>query len=166
MQPYERLRTGDVAGTVGSRASAFPLTRSIEPADVAPQAAAPPVLLSPAEYPMPVLLPPPASLAVEPEAVGTSGRADAVAPAPRPARVRRSPTTVFLEFGGNRYFTSGSPVAFDAARFVRVGDHHGFPVYTAKDGPSSTIYVPVAGNLSEFVSPYSTRPARPASSRR
>ena len=48
---------------------------------------------------------------------------------------------MFIAFEGSKYFSSGSPVLLDS-RFVRVGEYHGFPVYT-RGGDSTTIYVPV-----------------------
>ena len=46
LQPYERRRDGDVAGTVGNSAPSFPVDRDYEPSlwDAVPQAAGPPVL--------------------------------------------------------------------------------------------------------------------------
>jgi hypothetical protein len=152
MQPYERPRTGELAGTVGSTMPSFPVARAPELAAL-PQVAASPVQASP------VTLAAPVASAVEPQVVGTAGR---VTTAVRPARtpIRRSPSRVFIEFGADRWFSSGVPVAFDANRFVRVGEYHGFPVYTLENGPSSTIYVPLVRDQSNFVTPYSTRRRR------
>jgi hypothetical protein len=154
MQPYERPRTGELAGTVGSTTPSFPVARAPELAPLS-QAAASPVLAAPVTLSAPVVS------AAGPQAVGTSGRVTPT-PAVRPATtpIRRRASSIFIEFGSDRWFSSGTPVVLDATRFVRIGEYHGFPVYTLKNGLSSTIYVPLAGDQSEFVTPYSRRRGR------
>jgi hypothetical protein len=151
MQPYERPRTGELAGTVGSTTPSFPVARAPELAPL-PQAVS---LVQSA----PLTLSAPIVSVAEPQAIGTSGR---VTPALRPATrpIRRKPSSIFIEYGSDRWFSGGTPVALDATRFVRIGEYHGFPVYSLKNGPSSTIYVPLAADQSEFVTPYVRRRSR------
>jgi hypothetical protein len=170
MQPYERPRTGDVAGTVGSTAPSFPVSISAVSSSVAAYQApgAPPQLMVSDDR---LVTPVPTSTLgtsrVVTEPVGMAGAPEppptvAVAPVPLPApgSIRRRPSRIFITFGGERYFTSGVPVTFDAARFVRLGDHHGFPVYAEAQGSSSTIYIPVSSGLAEVVAPYVRQGAR------
>src|SRR4030095_9199989 len=51
LQPYERRRDGDVAGTVGSTAPSFPVTRDVEGTTGLHQAQGPPTSLSGARLP-------------------------------------------------------------------------------------------------------------------
>lgn len=170
MQPYERRRTGEMAGTSGSSAPSFPVT---SPAEIAPgmvtaspvlQAAAPPMLGSPIVFDntparqTAVLVAP---MAAPPQAVGTSGRAPLpvgtsgrVAPAPA-ARRPQAANGIFIEFNDARWFSSGPPALFDAKIFERVGELRGLPVYTAR-GRRATIFVPVAEGL-DLLAPYSKR---------
>ena len=50
---------------------------------------------------------------------------------------------VWLEFRGARYYSDGAAAPFDAKRFTRVGEYHGFPVYRAKEGNVEAIWVAV-----------------------
>ncbi len=162
MQPYERRRAGELAGTVGSTAPSFPVALSSDAsADYAafgPQAPAPPRLADPAFD---------ARLFMGPEPVGTTGVALAASlPAPPPlvdlavqARRRRaeSPNAIFVQYDAARWFSSGPAVAFDESRFVRIGEKDGFPIYRERRGPASTIYVPVAKDAAGALAPYARR---------
>ncbi len=181
MQPYERRRTGELAGTVGSTAPSFPVAlssdRSAEDAGFGPQAAAPPALWDPlfdaghwGQTPGAALLTPPGS---DPgravtysaagssrsglESVGTTGVALVDLAALTRRRRAESPNAIFFQYDGVRWFTSGSPLAYDAARFIRAGEKDGFPVYRARRGQASTIYVPVAKDASDALAPYTRR---------
>lgn len=163
-QPYERRRDGDLAGTVGSSAPSFPVTLASEEAlagesPSVPQAAAPPMrgrLLFADDFAVP-------------RPVATTGT---VAPAmtdaaaltpPRPVAVRRVPRRpdaingIFITYAGDRWFSSGPTVLFDAARFEAAGSREGFPVYRDRTAPGPTIYVPVTAGATGLVAPYSTR---------
>jgi hypothetical protein len=162
MQPYERRRAGDIAGTVGSTASSFPVALSSDEssgyATFGHQAPAPPRHADPAFD---------AALFNGPEPVGTTG-IGAAAPlaAPPPlvdlavqARRRRaeSPNAIYFQYDGARWFSSGSAVPFDASRFVRTGEKDGFPIYRTRRGPAATIYVPVAKDAAGALAPYTRR---------
>jgi hypothetical protein len=162
MQPYERRRDGELAGTKGSTAPAISpdLAPSVSPTTAASslgapspamtQAAAPPFVTAPviADEPLPLAVaaaaPTPASLtATAPQPVGSSGRA-AINPPRRPIRVRPgAANAAYVEFDNARWLNAGPPVSMDTRSLTRVGESHGFPVYAARPG-SSTIYIPLA----------------------
>jgi hypothetical protein len=164
MQPYERPRAGDIAGTVGSTTPTFPVQASFGPfagtltvPPVAQAAGAPMVRSAGEREEMPPETTAPASAATS-EAVGTSGRVP-LSRVERPVPVPRRPKAangIFVEFDNVRWFSSGVPVAFDPTRFRRIGELRGFPVYTAPGDGSSTIYIQIGEGL-EVVAPYSKR---------
>jgi hypothetical protein len=160
MKPYERPRTGDLSGTVGSRTPALPVPPGGAGADlrrpaVPAQASAPP---------RPVAAPPGPAIVVEAaeggnRTAGTSGTAGSLASlasastpqaasAPVRSRVETIPPAatnegLWVEYEGRRWYSAGPAVAFSPDRFTPVGDHHGFPVYRERSGAPETIYVTV-----------------------
>lgn len=163
MQPYERRRAGDVAGTVGSTTPSFPgVTPSEQGAQTTAatagivQAPAPPtgVADSAVELDAHRVVRPEASPDARP--VGTSGR---VAPRPaRPLRTAERPkglNGVYVEFDRQRYFSSGAPVLIGRGTFERIGEHHGLPVYV-QPGDWRTIYIPIQRNA-DLMGQYSRR---------
>jgi hypothetical protein len=174
MQPYERRRDGQLAGTVGSYTPSFPVATSRDIMIGAPaavpmaEAPAPPMLEKPeaiGSAPRPAPAPPtfaPMSTTANPpltlSATGTASEAT------RPIRLMPQPIVrradaqngVFVEYDGARWFSSGPPAALDPTRFTRIGEVHGFPVYSARDGKPSTIYMPVARDV-DVVAPYTKR---------
>jgi hypothetical protein len=184
MQPYERRRTGEIAGTSGSSAPSFPVA---SPAEMAlgtggavplPQAAGPPTLLgSPIPFEeavarpssalalpsvAPVAVPNDVRMAPMPapqQPVRVAGSVRAAAPVRRPAtRVPLAANGVFIEFDNARWFSSGPARLFDAKTFTRIGELRGFPVYTTR-GSGATIFIPVAEGL-DLVAPYTRRDKR------
>lgn len=174
MQPYERRRAGDIAGTAGSTTPAFPIVTPPEEGldrspGLLPQAAAPPsrVATSIGDTSRELTDATPGTgetvTAPAPTPVGTAGRDVAVrAPSPAPAgplRTARRPqglNGVFVNFDNRRWFSSGPAVEFSSARFVRVGEYEGFPVY-AEPGNAGTIYVDSTAGDRGFLTPYSVR---------
>jgi hypothetical protein len=156
VQPYERPRTGVLAGTAGSIASSFPTGVDVQ---ATPPEGLNQALAAPAQAPAYEALGAPALIATEvtppalaqPTVVGTSGR---TAPTP-PSRVTtlRPPTglnAMWIEYDGRRWVSAGKAVDYDAARLTEVGSYRGFSVYT-RDGQSSTIYIPAApGKLAPY----------------
>jgi hypothetical protein len=63
---------------------------------------------------------------------------------------------VYVEYGKARYFADGPAVAFDPARFARVGDYHGFPVFQQK-GREKTLYLPATMGADATLVPYRAR---------
>jgi hypothetical protein len=153
MRPYERLRSGELAGTVGNRTPSFPTAPDVETSEPAARAgmAMPPIAVDtePAER---------ADGDRARRAVGTSGSFIV----PRPARseeplaiegARRRHTIVesippprmnsgiWLEFDGKRWYSAGTAVPYSADRFTPIGDHRGFPVYRDKAEKSDEIFI-------------------------
>lgn len=167
MQPYERRRAGEIAGTVGSTAPGFPVAITGEPSREAAgiaQAPAPPTEAPYANLPATA---PRANVVVPavPRA-GTVGTAGAVLPGQTHAPARRGSRTalrpkglngMFIEFDHARWFNSGPATTLDPGRFTRVGDYRGFNVYRDRGRPGDTIYVQLADNVASFVTPYSRR---------
>jgi hypothetical protein len=177
MQPYERRRTGQIAGTSGSTVSALPVETpsAVGGSSAAPilQAPAPPTFASPPvvdefaeSLPLPAAIPsepgrgtgrePRARVESPNPAVGTGGR---VASSQRPATTqirRQAANGIFVEFQNGRWFSSGPPESLDPRILTRIGEWHGFPVYVAGGARDSTIYIPIAQGL-ELLAPYSKR---------
>ena len=128
MQPYERRRTGELAGTTGSTAPSFPV-------DVATERTFDAARLDVVTESEP--LPPP---------VGTAGATPAPAVATPVARPRPpSPANgIFIRFRGERWYSQGTPIPFDASRMRRIGEHEGLPLYASTRG--DTLFVPVVRN--------------------
>lgn len=164
MQPYERRRSGDVAGTVGSSMPSFPVVRSSEPSgESMPQAAAPPAFFETSAAdrsaaPAAGVIVPPAEPA---PAIGSTGR---IYPAPRtaapPARAPQGANALFIDFGGRRWFSEGPATPLTRTQAVRIGEHHGFAVYAAPGGDPAEIFLPVSKDADDFVARYVRRPAR------
>jgi hypothetical protein len=171
MQPYERRRDGQLAGTVGSYTPSFPVATSRDllmgTAAAVPmaEAPAPPMLERPETLPWDGRTVP-----ASPAFVKMSTASDSLARMDTPDRVTRpsiparpplvrradAQNGVFVEFDGARWFSSGPPVALDLARFTRVGELRGFPAYAARDGDPSTIYMQVGRGI-DVVAPYTRR---------
>ena len=161
MQPYERRRDGDLAGTTGSSAPSFPVVHPMEQArlDYVPgvgirQAAAPPL-----SYGVFVADTEP-GIGVGGAAASTVGMAGGESTTPRgPVVSARRPegvNGVYVEYGGMRYFADGPSVEFTASRFTRVGEYHGFPVYREK-GRERTLYLPATLGTQQTLVPYRAR---------
>jgi hypothetical protein len=139
MQPYERRRDGDLAGTVGSQAPSFPVARRAGAPPGVPQAAAPPTQA-------PVYFPDTRASSLGrdwPAPAATTGPPPAVAAAAVPARRPGPRDGIFIEFQGARWYSaSAAPVHIDQAALARVGERHGMPLYRRAGDPA--IYVPVS----------------------
>jgi hypothetical protein len=140
MRGYERRREGELAGTTGSRVPAFPVEIRSGSATAGEE-----------------------RMVTVPDSVGTGG----LAPLPEPAVPRRSPTRVesvprprandgiWLEYGGERWYSDGPAVVFDDRRFVQIGEYRGFPVYRDNDRGAEEIWVRVV--VDGPVAPYTKR---------
>ena len=155
LQPYERRRAGDVAGTAGSTTPSFPVDSYAEGRVDLPQASAPPMqgtaLVSSA---------PAASTdlsAQVPQPTATTGMN---VPPAGPLRTARQPVGLngfFIDYDGRRWFSSGRAVEFDASRFRRIGEYRSFAVYSASESGDPSIYVAVTTNSRGLLAPYSER---------
>jgi len=161
LQPYERRRRGDLAGTTGSRAPAFPVA-AVPEAGRRPMAAAPPT--APPQPPGAIGVYTPDASARVPapplrEVVGTAGAVSSPASsASRPAISARRPESndgIWIRFRGERWVHAGPPVPLGSAEFVRIGEHAGVAVY-ARPGTPTVIYLPTSDGTR--AAPYQRRP--------
>ncbi len=161
VQPYERPRQGDLAGTTGSRAPSFPVAvAAAGPARPAgPFAAMPPVPLS-----VPAIGGATALSAVGVTGVAGSdhavGAAGVLSPAASPGRVAtllapESNDGVWLRFAGQKWIHSGVAVPLSDNAFMHVGEYVGFPVYARVSLDEDVIYLPTRSGL---LTPYHLRP--------
>jgi hypothetical protein len=159
MQPYERRRSGDLAGTVGSSAPSFPVVNPAEeilyPSDVGViQAPSPPTIYTPlVGYETPAAADTQPQVPVEPSA--TAGAFYPRGPLVS-ARLPQGLNSLFVEYGDRRWFSSGPPVTLDTTRFRRIGGLDGFPVYE-RDSDENTIYISVSLQAETLLAPYSLR---------
>lgn len=135
VQPYERRRAGPLAGTTGSHAPAFPVevVPGEEPAwrplssgdrrrwqQPAPEEEAPPRWQRLDEETRSRLLEQP-------------GHIETV-------RAPEDNRGIWIRFEGQRWTVAGGAVPFDAARFSKIGEYYGFPVYSTSG--SEEIFIP------------------------
>lgn len=175
LQPYERVREGDIAGTTGSRAPGFPvaLERGDWGAGQVAMAPGPPVqwetvplapLAGRASGLAPVAAAERAAVSEVPQAVGTTGVAQA-APAPplyvpgdaaRSALAARESLGVWVEYAGATWQSCGPARAMAGAALDRAGDYRGFPVFVPRGaGDGDVIYLPTRAG---FAAPYRRGP--------
>jgi hypothetical protein len=155
MRPYERRRAGDLVGTTGS---SMPSLRVEIPTAFSPstriQAAGPPfaetraiVTESPSTEmqqmsPTAGVLDDRTQTVASTAGTGTIGR---LAASRTSKRVGRAPANnIYVEFNNQRWYSSASPASLDAGTFRRIGEWHGFPVFTSASTGPATIYIPVA----------------------
>jgi hypothetical protein len=164
LQPYERVRSGDLAGTAGSRPSSFP-------AQAAPiRRDSPVAAVSPTTAPQPMGAI--SAYTSEPGAVGTTGVARGVdartivgtagsiarpSLGPPLVSVRRAESNdgIWLDFMGEKWVSAGPAVPLRASAFVRVGERAGYPVYAREGLAEDVIYLPTRAGL---VAPYRLKP--------
>lgn len=160
VRPYERRRDGDLAGTVGSTAPAFPV---VLPTDDARHS-------QPLRAPAPPTGSPVSTVGFVPggpaadwsrEAIGTAGAPPAVMPphvsgSLQTARRPEGLNAVFVDYAGTRWFADGQAVRFDGARLQQIGDYHGFAVYREPARPD-VIYVPAVDGAPGLVTRYASR---------
>ena len=137
MQPYERIRGGELAGTSGSRPPSFPGQRERQP------------------LPQPIEAI--SSYSPEPGAVATTGLAVPTAAGSaanlQPRRIGRpfSYDSISIQFMGEKWVMAGPSGPLRPA-LIQVAEYKGFAVYAEKGNERSRIYVPIApGRLAPFV---------------
>jgi hypothetical protein len=152
MQPYERLRRGELAGTTGSRTPSFPV-QVLAVGSVPPRAAT-----APTELPRSIG----AISAAEPSTsvapIASSDVDDAqVTELPRsssaPMVSLAQPENnqgVWIHYQGTKWVSGGPAVLLRAAEFRAVGQYEGFPVFVRRN-EEKTIYLPTRAGL---VAPY------------
>src|SRR4051812_13594718 len=160
MQPYERRREGELAGTAGSAAPSFPVALSsdsgLDNVAYGAMSAAPP-FAELAENAQSEMSRPIATAGDRTELDGMNvALGDLAARAGHFVKRPDSPNGIFIEYSDSRWYSSGPPVPYDAARFVAAGEKNGFPVYRDRAGDPLTVYVPIVKDGSA-VAPYSRR---------
>lgn len=162
MQPYERRRTGELAGTTGNTAPAFPTDigrQGIAPEGIAVDIGQNP---GPPDFARPYDVAPLGERAaairsgrtrpsVSAEAIAEGGRS--IVEAPRTGARPRGLNGIWVNFEGQRWFAAGPAETFDSAKFSERGLYHGFQVY-ARKGERGAIYIPSVPGL---VTPYKQR---------
>ncbi len=160
MQPYERRRNGELAGTTGNIAPSFPIDVGAQgrmPAEgIAVDIAQTP---GPPDYARPYDVAPVGDYAprlpdtVSEEIVAMAGRSIVLAPrgTREPIARPKGLNGVWVLFEERRWFVAGPAQPYDPAQFSERGSYHGFPVY-ARKGDSRSIYIP---SVSGLVTPYS-----------
>jgi hypothetical protein len=152
MRPYERRRSGDLAGTTGSSVPALPveIPTAFGPATRI-QAAGPPFVETPGIVigaPSTQMSPTAGTVDAREQAESGSRNTSTVgrlAASRTSKRVGRPPAnSIYVEFNNQRWYSSPPPKSLDAGTLRRVGEWHGFPVYTSATTGPSTIYIPVA----------------------
>jgi len=135
LQPYQRRRTGDLAGTSGSRVSELP--RDLVPWEEALQARQ---AITPLTADQPrgrwEFIPAPAYPAPDEQPVRgpvTPGRMQTI-------REPEDNRGIWISYEGTRWSIAGPAVLFDAGRFSQIGSYHGFPVYATQG--ASELYIP------------------------
>jgi hypothetical protein len=126
VRAYERRRDRELAGTEGSRPSAFPL---VSPSETLRE----PQLLGTTGSAAPSV----AREASAPAAPNTAVARTRVESVPRPSGING----VWLVFNGSRWYSDGSATALNAERFMKIGEYRGFPVYREKSEPNDRIWV-------------------------
>ncbi len=170
MREYERRRSGELAGTTGSRVPTFPVESPSDQALRSERVGS--VGTTGAIEPAPALGGADAAATLEPayasSSLGTAGRVDRRPASSLPSASDRnlprrtsiesipSPETtngVWLEFDGARWYSAGEAVSFTPDRFEPAGTYRGFPVYREKGVNANRIWVAVVqdGPLAPYV---------------
>jgi hypothetical protein len=160
LQPYERLRRGDLAGTTASRTPSFPVQATSDGYTMPEAPTAPTQLQEPIEAVTAVTPGAPAT-PIE-RAVGTTGARPAERVTPpepwqqKPIESLRKPENndgLWVEYSGSKWVSAGAAVPLRSAEFRAVGQYAGFPVFV-RVNEERTIYLPTRAGL---VAPYRAR---------
>jgi hypothetical protein len=139
MQPYERPRRGDLAGTTGSRTPSFPVGAVTSGYRGEIMAAT-----APTNLPRPIG-------AISTSADAFPAAADAAQQAEPIGYVTllrpESNDGIWITYSGAKYVSAGTAVPFRAADFNLVGDYAGFPVFARQNVTEDVIYVPTRAGL-------------------
>ena len=140
MQPYERPRRGEIAGTTGSRTPSFPV-QIFTGGGAIPVAA-----VSPTNLPLPI-----GDInAFTPESRAVSARPVASPQTTQPEVPLLRPENnegVWVMFAGYKWISAGPAVPLRASEFQLVGDYAGFPVFTRQRIREDVIYIPSRAGL-------------------
>lgn len=145
VQPYERRRAGDIAGTTGSHAPEFPV--EILPwEESADMRIARPGGFQPLEGAAEAEgEPTPQRRVPSPEDEETRARLLEPPGHIETIRVPEDNRGIWILYEGQRWGISGKAVPFDAGRFTKIGEYAGFPVYSTRG--TEEIYIPAARGM-------------------
>jgi hypothetical protein len=161
MQPYERRRAGELAGTVGSTMPSYPVFSPVDspisnPVTAVPQAPGPPTGYMVPSAPAPV-----ATLGASvPAQAPTTGSTRPDAARPHGSLTIERPeglNGIYLMFGDRRWFSDGPAIERSGSDFTKIGEYRGLPVYQKRARGESTIYLPVSSSSDSLVAPFSLR---------
>jgi hypothetical protein len=157
MQPYEKLRRGDLAGTTGSRTPSFPVRAQPD------RASLPAAAIAPTDPPQPIgaisVFTPNSGTAVAgptsmPTAVTPATAAASAIPTPEPMATLMRPESndgIWIRYVGEKWLSAGKAVPSSESEFVQVGDYVGFPVFARQGLRDDVIYLPTRAGL---IAPY------------
>ncbi|MGE3959926.1 MAG: hypothetical protein AB7H96_24670 [Vicinamibacterales bacterium] len=163
MQPYERRREGELAGTVGSRTPSFPIERDVEVSaarregpsylprvsGLAPvrkargRAAASATSLPGGDVapdtfaPVGAVMIPPSNRALPPSQLNLG---NGVLSTPQ------AEDGLWISYQGSRWYSAGRAVPLDVARFEQAGSFNDFPVYRERGDSANRIFVTTVRN--------------------
>ena len=137
MQPYERIRGGDLAGTTGSRTPSFPGRTARDPI---------PLTTDTLNESPPEVSAVPTTGSTVPEIVGEESIA-----APRRARGKPfSYDSISIQYRGAKWVMAGSSGPLREG-VIEVGEYRAFPVYAEKGREQTRIYLQIApGRFAPF----------------
>jgi hypothetical protein len=144
LQPYERPRRGELAGTTASRAPAFPVA-GVTSGGRATMLQAP---AAPTDLPRPIGAV--GAYTLEPGTVTAGG----VTGQDQPIVTLLTPENndgIWVLFSGAKWLSSGPAVPLRAGDFQLIGDYAGFPVFARTGVTDPVIYIPTRAGL---VAPY------------
>jgi hypothetical protein len=153
LQPYERRRSGALAGTIGSTTPSFPIDMaaegvSVEPA-IMPQAAAPPTFARAYDVGPDVEV---GSVVAPREVVGTGGRT--VPPPTNHVMESVVPPSgvngIWINYQGHRWYEAGKAVEYSATDFREVGSYRGWTVYARPNDPKTIYVATTPGHLAPY----------------
>jgi hypothetical protein len=142
LQPYERPRRGDLAGTTGSRTPSFPVGHEYEGSTILAAA------VSPTNLPRPIGAIPAYTPGAGTRPQAAAGGAAAADDQPVVTVLRpENNDGIWVQFGGFKWVSAGSAVPLRAADFQLVGDYAGFPVFARQGVKENVIYIPTRAGL-------------------
>lgn len=160
LQPYQRPRTGELTGTAGSVPSTLPHPpATVPPRGLAAHAAGPPsqtTIEVPLQMPRPAVVPPEPPTAAP---VATSGRIPTQRTLIQIADQTKKTQSIFIEYGGRRWYPIGPPRPLDRTALVRLPDYLGFEVW-GRSPDAAEILIPVTVGSDMAVIYSTTRPGK------
>jgi hypothetical protein len=154
MQPYERLRRGDLAGTTASRTPSFPVRATAD------RSAFPEAAVAPTAIPLSIGAVPASDVSVQPRLTATAATGGQSVDSTRSNGVPMSSIArpesndgLWIHYQGIKWVSAGAAVPLRPAEFRAIGQYEGFPVFV-RHNEEKTVYLPTRAGL---VAPYKAR---------